>query len=94
MGLNVGDILSLCTRSQEQDAKPSSFVAGPFLVLNRSFACKFVGSLAGELQGEPEASTCARTGSRAAGRGPWRASALTSFPVVRLEYRLPASALQ
>lgn len=48
----MGDSLNLCIRSQEQNAKPSSFVAGPFLVLNWSFTCQFAHSLVGQLHRE------------------------------------------
>lgn len=49
MGLKMGGILNLCIRSQEQNAKPSSFMAGPSLVLNWIFTCKFIHSLDGQL---------------------------------------------
>lgn len=53
----MGDILNLYFRSQEQNAKPSSFVAGRFPVLNWKLTCKFVHSLGGQLRRDPASST-------------------------------------
>lgn len=53
----MGDILNLCMRSQEQNAKPSNSMARSFLALNWTFTGKFVHSLVGQLNKEPESSS-------------------------------------
>lgn len=83
----MGDSLNLCIRSQEQNAKPSSFVAGPVLVLNWSFTCQFAHSLVGQLHREPKSSAYSPwTWFPGSGQQPgdrqrpiWKATALTSF---------------
>lgn len=47
----MGDTLTLYIRSQEKDAKQSSFSAGPFLVLNWTFPCSQPGWTAAQSTG-------------------------------------------
>lgn len=56
MGLKMGGILNLSVRIQEQNAQPSSFMAGHLLVLHWNFIYKFVHSLVRQLHGAPESS--------------------------------------